>query len=73
MATRSEHMAWCKTRALEYLPGDPAGALASFLSDISKHEETASDPIGGTFTALLVMGGHLQTAEQVRKHIEGFS
>lgn len=73
MATRTEHMAWCKARALEYLPDDPAGALASFLSDVTKHEETANDPICGTFTAMLMVGGHLSTAEQVRKHIEGFN
>jgi hypothetical protein len=70
--TRAEHMAWAKQRALAYLPGDPAGALASFLSDIAKHPET-NHPMSRQFTAMLMFGGHLETAEQVRKHIEGFN
>jgi hypothetical protein len=70
--TRTEHMIWCKERALAYLPADPKGALASFASDLAKHEETA-DHAGLLLTAMLLMGGHLETADQVRQHIEGFN
>jgi hypothetical protein len=72
MMTRTDHMAWCKQRALAYLPDDPKGALASFLSDISKHEET-NTPINTSFTMMLLMCGHLETSDQIRKHIEGFN
>lgn len=40
--TRTEHLAWAKTRALEYLDaGDVPNAVASWTSDLSKHEQTA--------------------------------
>lgn len=70
--TREEHMRWAKQRALEYLPGDPAGAIASMLSDLTKHEET-SDHAGIMLTGMLMMSGLLGGADAVRKHIEGFN
>lgn len=40
--TRSEHIAWAKERAREHLKaGDLVQAFASFVSDMSKHPETA--------------------------------
>jgi len=40
---RSEHLQWCKDRALEYVDeGNPAEALASMMSDLGKHDETRS-------------------------------
>lgn len=72
MTTRDEHMAWCKRRALEYLPDDPANALQSMLSDLTKHKETA-DHMGRELTVMLMMGGMLESADQVRRHIEGFN
>jgi len=40
---RSEHLQWCKDRANQYVKnGDIQEAFASFLSDMSKHEETAN-------------------------------
>jgi hypothetical protein len=39
--TREEHLAWAKTRALEYLDQDqPSLAVASMTSDLAKHPET---------------------------------
>lgn len=70
--TRSEHMAWCKQRALAYLPQDPNQAMTSMLSDLGKHEETANH-MGIQLTLMLKLGGHLETAAAVRKHIEGFN
>lgn len=68
--TRSEHIAWCKARALEHLPDDPADAVASMLSDLDKHEETENDPLGMTRTLLTI--ALLDGADAVRTCIEGF-
>jgi hypothetical protein len=41
MKTAAEHLQWCKDRALQYLyDGDVKNAVASFWSDMDKHEET---------------------------------
>lgn len=42
--TRAEHLAWVKERALGELDyASPKRALASILSDMTKHEETLGD------------------------------
>ncbi len=39
--TGKEHLQWATDRALEYYDmGDETGALASFLSDVGKHDST---------------------------------
>lgn len=70
--TRAEHMAWCKRRALAYLPDDPSNAIASLMSDMGKHPDTADSPML-MLTTMLMINGHLSTADQVRRHIEGFN
>lgn len=73
MATRAEHVAWCKERALEYVDlGDTANALASMTSDLGKHEETA-DHAAIQLGMLLAMGGHLSTSRDMREWIEGIN
>ena len=72
MTTRDEHMAWCKHRALAYLPDDPQQALASMISDLGKHDET-KDHAAIKLTMMLMISGHLQSADQVHHHIEGFN
>lgn len=50
MMNRDEHLAWCKRRAHEALnySGNPSDAVASMLSDLGKHPETAkSIEVGG--------------------------
>ena len=42
--TRAEHLTWAKERALAYLP-DWQNAMASFCSDLNKHEDTAGHPV----------------------------
>lgn len=38
---RAEHLAWAKTRALEFLDrGEVAQTSATLMSDLSKHPET---------------------------------
>lgn len=70
--TRSEHMAWCKQRANEYLAkGDIANGVASMLSDLGKHPETAH---AGETMALIAM----MTVEQgdlagAKRFVDGFN
>lgn len=72
-STRDEHLAWCKRRALEYVDvGDLAQAFASMGSDLEKHPETARHS-GIQLGMMLLMGGRLDTAAQMRKFIEGFN
>lgn len=66
--TRSEHLEWAKERALEYLPDWP-NAMASFVSDLGKHEQTAGH------AAVELLGMHalsgLLDARTCRELIEG--
>lgn len=70
---RTEHLQWCKDRALEYVgTGDLKNAFASFVSDMGKHDEThghAGLGLGST----LMFGGHLKTAEDMEHWINGFN
>lgn len=71
--TRSEHLAWCKQRALEYVEaGDLQSAMASMSSDLNKHPET-SNHAGTTPGLMLMISGHLSTQDEMRRHIEGFN
>lgn len=71
--TRTEHLQWCKDRAIEYAKaGDTQQAFASFGSDMAKHPETA------THSALhlgfsLFFAGHLNSATEMEKWINGFN
>jgi hypothetical protein len=71
--TRVEHLAWCKSRAVEILDsGDVAGAIASMSSDITKWSEPLYDAMT---LRLLQADGALfcSTPAQARHWIEGFS
>lgn len=71
--TREEHLAWCKKRALEYVDaGDVTNAYGSMASDLGKHPETeghAAIQLG----MMLMMSGHLSSAPEMKKFIEGFN
>jgi hypothetical protein len=70
---RGEHLQWCKDRALEYVDqGDLPSAWASFASDMGKHEET-KDHSAIVLGHQLLLGGHLGTADEMRKFINGFN
>lgn len=73
MANKAEHLQWCKDRALAYIEaGDLNNAFASFSSDMKKHVETAEHsalPLGD----MLFFGGHLGTADKMRRWINGFN
>lgn len=69
--SRSEHLAWCKERALEYLPHNPSQAVDSMVSDLNKHPET-----GGSAYAMLAVAGMIEIQrgpEAVRRWVEGFN
>ena len=73
--TYDEHLTWCKTTALEYLDaGDLPNAVASFGSDITKHEQgmRSGSP---THTILMQLGMmHVIAGDSaaVRRWIEEF-
>ena len=69
--TRQEHLDWCKKRALEYLDkGDVSNAIASMLSDLGKHEETA--PAGKSMAMVGMFAAMKQDHALARDFIEGF-
>jgi hypothetical protein len=70
---RSEHMAWCKKRALEYVnTGDLSQAFTSMASDLGKHPDTEQHS-GIQLGMMLLMGGHLNSPQKMREFIEGFN
>lgn len=71
--TRSEHLQWCKDRALPYCDaGDPNQAFASMGSDLKKHPETANHA-GMQLGMMMLMAVHLSTPEKMRDFILGFN
>jgi hypothetical protein len=76
---RTEHLQWCKDRALEYLDSKSPyfsidDAMASMTSDLGKHDETRHH-LDMTVPLMfqLRMAGKLNTAAEMRKFIEGFN
>ena len=73
MMNRTEHLQWCKDRAIEYIEtGDLNGSFASFSSDMTKHPETANHPALGLGNTLF-FSGNLGTSSEMKKWIEGFN
>ncbi len=70
LMSREEHLAWCKKRALEYLPGNPLEAMTSMMSDLQKHPELENHI--GLQIAPMFYGAH-HDERQVRRWIEGFN
>lgn len=73
---RDQHMAWCKQRAIEYLDqGDLNGALASFMSDMSKQPDTDEYMRSPAIAMLVVVDGlggvQNNDAHRLRRFIEG--
>ena len=70
---RDEHLRWCKDRALEYVKvGDAKQAIASFMSDMSKHSET-ENRVALQLMAMMLFSGLLSTPKQVEDFILGFN
>ena len=71
--SRADHLAWCKTRALEYVDaGDTQNAYASIASDLNKHPDTAGHT-GVELGMMLLLSGHLSSASQMRDFINGLN
>lgn len=70
--TRQQHLEWCKKRAHEYLArGDLKNAVASMMSDLEKHPETAvKSPALGM---LGIMAAASNDEREVRRYIDGFN
>jgi hypothetical protein len=67
---RAEHLAWCKTRALEYLDEDDVrNAIASMMSDMGKHGECG---IPTVLVQLGLMCAIQDDADGARRWITGF-
>ena len=70
---RSEHLAWCKRRALQYVEaGDLKQAVASMASDLGKHDDfraIASSPLMLAGLGEAIRGD----AGGVRRWVEGFN
>lgn len=69
---RTEHLDWCKTRALEYLPADPNQAFTSMMSDLGKHDGTRNH-VAIALGMNLLMGGKLENHVKMRYFITGFN
>ena len=70
---RNDHMTWCKERALEYVDlNDLPSAVASMMSDLTKHPETKESAQGplGMFGIMAATNGN---TDQVRRFIDGFN
>ena len=70
---RAEHMTWCKKRAREYIDrNDLPQAIASMMSDLTKHPETAQSA-QGPLGMLGIMAAASGNAADVRRFITGFN
>jgi hypothetical protein len=72
MMTRAEHIAWCKSRAIQELEfsKDPKQGVISMMSDLGKHPETANNVLR-SLCMMMLMGSC--TERSVREFINGFN
>lgn len=70
---RAEHVQWCKNRAIACIDaGNTKEAFASMTSDMGKHDET-NNHLALEMGMMMLMGGHLDGAAQMRNFINGFN
>lgn len=73
MKTRTDHIQWCKDRALELLnTGSIQDAFASMIADMHKHIKTESH-VGIKLGTGLFFGGFLNTTKEMERWINGFN
>lgn len=73
--TRAERLQWAKERALEYVDlGELGQAFTSFGSDLGKFPQffAGATRIHSELGMSLLIAGHLRSADQMRRWIEGF-
>lgn len=77
LTSAKEHFQWCIDRAMEYAhAGDMQQAVASFMSDTTKHPEVKSLIQGngrGMMSMLIVQDGADKGQAEFRKAMEGFN
>jgi len=68
----AEHLAWAQERAMEYIElGDVSQAMASFLSDLTKHPGTDklfTSPVQVLYMHVLMTGD----PREARRFVAGF-
>jgi hypothetical protein len=65
--------AWCKQRALEYIDkGEISEGIASMMSDMGKHPETAA-PALNSLAVMMLATGQLDSIHEARKFINGYN
>lgn len=71
---RAEHLQWAKDRAAVYLDkGDVAGAMASFISDMGKHDDLKDHPMLEKHAAGMWTMAAMSGVASMRNHINGFN
>lgn len=71
--TRSEHLAWCKKRALAYVDANKnKQAFVSMGNDLEKHPETKGHS-ALALGMLLLWAGKLGSSHEMRTFINGFN
>jgi hypothetical protein len=70
---RSEHLEWCKKRALEYCDrGDAENALFSMLSDLGEHPEAHNDGISDKQRDMLKLIRRSHCSEDGWRQVSGY-
>ena len=73
MTTRAEHIVWCKSRALAHVKaGELTEAVASMVSDLGKHDATATALLNPFVLGPGQAAAAAGDADGVRHWIEGF-
>ncbi len=71
---RQQHLQWCKDRALDYLNrGKIAEGMASFTSDMGKHEDTARTLNNGLSHAIIMQALMTNSQRECIAAVEGFN
>lgn len=71
--SHADHLAWCKSRALEYIDiGNVNGAYTSMVSDLARCSGTAYHSRLDLGMAQM-KGGMLSTPDAMRHFIDGFN
>lgn len=73
---RQEHLQWCKGRAMAYVnSGDLINGVASMMSDLTKHTETANSAAGPLAMLGLLACQQAQSGDRegVVRYIKGFN
>lgn len=74
--TRAQHLQWVRQRAIDEFrfSGKPADAVASIISDLGKHPETAgSGQVIGALALMQLASGQLNTEAQIKKFVDGIN